>query len=176
MINDFINDNGDKKYAFVTLMIDNIDYISGAIVLSYSLRKVGTLCDLIILINDNINEKDYNLLTNFYDVIIKIKPKKIKHENKIQQIILNKLEGLKLINYEKICLIDIDSLILYNIDNLFNKETPSCINTNNELNTGLILLKPDLKIYDKINNLLLNESFLILLKNSKKPLIIILKK
>ena len=111
MINDFINDNGDKKYAFITLMIDNIDYISGAIVLSDSLRKVGTLCELVILINDNINEKDYNLLTYFYDVIIKIKSKKIKHENKIQQIILNKLEGLKLINYEKICLIDIDSLI-----------------------------------------------------------------
>lgn len=176
MINDFINDNGDKKYAFITLMIDNIDYISAAIVLSDSLRKVGTLSELVILVNDNINEKDYNLLTNFYDVIIKIKRKKIKHENKIQQIILNKLEGLKLINYEKICLIDVDSLILYNIDNLFNKETPSCIYPNNELNTGLILLKPDLKIYDKINNLLLNESFLEELKNSKKPLIIILKK
>jgi hypothetical protein len=39
MINDFINDNGDKKYAFITLMIDNIDYISAAIVLSDSLRK-----------------------------------------------------------------------------------------------------------------------------------------
>ena len=174
--NNMINDNGNKKYAYITMIIKNESYASGGIVLAESIRKLGSLADLVVMIDDTITENTEDLLKKFYDKIIRINVLDIENENKIQKIILTKLEALKLVEYEKIIIIDVDCIIFNNIDNIFSKKCPACINIDNKINTGLLLLKPDYKEYEKFINILNNEKMEKKIFSEKKPLIFILEK
>lgn len=175
MINDYINNNGSKKYTFITLMIEKTEYISASIILSESFKEVGTKADLVIIVNDWISKEDEILLKRFYNKIIKIKVMKIDHENERQNIIINKLEGLNLVEYEKICLIDIDTIIFENLDYIFYENSPTSLYINNKINSGLLILNPDKEFYKKIKNKLSEKKYLDILKKEDKPLIYILK-
>ena len=173
-----IRNDGSKKYAYVTLLMILDIYASPAIILAESIRKLGSLADLVVLLDKGVSKDTEDLLKKFYDKIILIDLIEIKHENQTQKYILSKLEGLKLLEYEKIILIDIDSIIFNNIDSIFNKQEPSCIFIENILNTGLILLKPNLKKYNQMIKLISNSSNNIIkeLEQEDKPLIYTLKK
>jgi hypothetical protein len=118
--NDMINSDGKKKYAYVTFIYKNLD-IAGAIVLADSLRKLGSLSDLIILITEEITRDGIELLKMFYDDIIKIKD--ITEDN----FDLIKIHALNLIQYKKILLINFNSIILKYPDHLFTLNTPAAV-------------------------------------------------
>jgi hypothetical protein len=164
-----ITEEGIKKYAYVMLLIINETYLPGSLVLAESLRNIGTLADLIIMVDNNITNDTKELLKKFYDKIIDIDTIKINNEDLVQQYIITKIEGLKL-NYEKIALIDIDAIILDNPNNIFSYDTPACIYSDNKYNSGLILLKPDNDDYKNLKELSRN-----IPKDIEKPIIYLLE-
>lgn len=169
-----INDNGNKNYAYVTIIINKVD-IAGSIVLSESLRKIGTLVDLVVIITEKINEEGKTILKKFYDSIIEI--------NNVSEECLN-LHVLNLVQYKKILLIKPNAIVLKYSNYLFNLKAPAGIPeeylsdistkmdneddyykkinlfekiceqkktiTNKKMFEGLMLLKPDTKLFERL--------------------------
>ena len=145
-----IDDNGKKEYAYVTMLIINELYTPASIVLAESIKKLGSIAELVIMIDDNISNDTIDLLRRFYDKIIKVKKIEINHKNNVQKYILTKLLGLEL-DYKKIIIIDIDSIILRYPDNSFVLPNQSIVfDNNNRMRTGYILIEPDKNLFNKI--------------------------
>jgi len=172
---DMIDNNGKKNYAYVTMLIINELYSPASIVLSESLKKIGSMAELVIMIDKNIRKSTIDLLRNFYDRIILIEDKiEINHKDKTQKYILTKLLALEL-DYKKIIMIDIDSIILKYPDNSFSLENTSVIFDDNKIKTGYIVIEPDKKLFNKIMNKLKDKNFEDKLKEEEKPLAYILE-
>jgi hypothetical protein len=91
-INKIINNNGQSKYAYVTLIIKKNIYASPAIVLAESLRKIGCLGTLICMVDSSIETETLDLLKRFYDIIITVNITWIENLDPVQQLILTKFE------------------------------------------------------------------------------------
>lgn len=125
MPNDMISFDGNKNYAYVTLIMIEDIYIAGAIVLAESIRKLGSLADLVVIVTNSISNEGKEILKKFYDKIVEID----YTENGIYEldILFVKCHLFKLIEYKKIIMIDADSLILKYPDHLFTLSTPAGI-------------------------------------------------
>lgn len=118
--NDMIKPNGTKNYAYVTFIYTNL-HIAGAIVLADSLRRLGSMAELIIFITKEITNEGIEILKIFFDNIIKIKD---ETEYKPELI---RIHALKLIQFKKILLINYNSIILKYPDHLFTLNTPAAV-------------------------------------------------
>jgi len=159
------------KYAYVTVLYGNNIYLTGAIVVGYSLMKTGTKFPRIILVTPDVSDeyKTYlNLVfTQVIDIDYVVVDSTIFAEDTTRfRDVFTKLECLSLIQYNKIILLDLDMLITQNIDHLFKLSPPAaCLKRYNysygkiipadmmckngkligSINAGLMLFKPDKK-------------------------------
>jgi len=145
-----INKDGSRKYAYVMLLMINEKYAPASIVLAESLKKIGCLADLVMMIDENISEDTINLLKIFYDKIIKVEKIVIKNRDVTQKYLITKIQGLKLTEYEKIALIDVDSIIISHPNKIFSYKVAAGQYISNVLSTGIILLKPSLSDFEKL--------------------------
>lgn len=174
-INKCINKNGYFKYSFVVMLINNDIYANPCIVFAESVRKVGSICDLVVMIDDSISIETIDLLKMFYNKIIKINRIDIINKNHIQKSILTKLCSLKFTEYTKIFLVDVDTILFTNIDNIIlTKNTNNKLFTIIENNSGFLLFEPSIKLYNKAIQLI--KEFKETIEKQEKPLIFILKK
>jgi len=149
IINKIINKNGKNNYAYVVMVIKKDIYISPSIIFADSIRKIGCIGDLVIMIDKCINECGINVLKKFYNKIILIDSIEINNNSQIQSVILSKIHSFNLIEYKKIFLIDVDTILLTNIDKFFiDTNKPSANYINNEINYGFILIEPSIKLYN----------------------------
>lgn len=164
-------------YAYVTTLYGSNIYLTGAIVMGYSLMKTKTPHHRIIMVTPDVDENYKIILRELYTHVIDIEymptHKNIfKDENTRFINVFTKLLALTLIDYDKIILLDTDMIICQNIDHLFLLEPPAaCIiyfsipygekidknimcTTNKKLktsiNAGLMLLKPDINEFNSI--------------------------
>lgn len=114
---DMIELHGGKNYAYV-ITIKNEKYIPGAIVLAESIHKLGSMAELVTIININFSNDAKEILKRFYDRIIEIEEVKS---------LLFRFEPLKLVEYKKIILINENSLILKYPDHLFTLTCPAMV-------------------------------------------------
>ena len=150
---DMINENGTKNYAYATLIMLGDLYISAAIVLAYSLRKLNTRADLVVLVTNDVSEKGKNILKQFYDKVIEVKYIEVinwrtqKQTNrKYLNYVFTKFHIFNLTQYKKILLIDADAIVLKYPDHVFTLNAPA----------GCYLKDKDLFIsYDKQGNYVL---------------------
>lgn len=141
-----INKDGTKKYAYVMLLMISDTYVPASIVLAESLKKIGCLADLVIMVDEDIlSDELTELLKMFYDKIIPIKKIKISNTDPVQKYIITKILGLKFTEYEKVALIDVDSIVLSHPNKIFEYDVPAGLFISNVLSTGIILLKPNLE-------------------------------
>ena len=49
-----INKDGTKKYAYIMLLMIGDEYVPASIVLAESLKKIGCLADLVIMVDEQI--------------------------------------------------------------------------------------------------------------------------
>ena len=112
--------NGNKNYAYTTILYAD-ECVAGAIVLADSIRKLGSLADLVVLITSAVSEEATELLKKFYDHIIKINDEDVTNTDFI------KLNAFNLTQYKKVLLIKSESIILKYPDYLFTLTTPACI-------------------------------------------------
>lgn len=122
-----------QKYAYITLVMRNDNYVPGAIVLAHSLNMTKTKYDKICMITNDVSSKSRKLLKKYYDKVIKvpyIKHKTLPMKSKKQKELYNnwidvsytKFNCLLFEEYDKICFLDADLIIINNIDHLFNME------------------------------------------------------
>lgn len=174
-INQIINTDGTKNYAYVVMLIKKEVYIGASIVFAESLRKTGHLGELIIMIDENIKFDSRDILKRFYDKIILIKPIEISNNDSVQSIILTKIHAFKLEEYKKLFLIDIESIIMTNIDKYFiNSNNISIGYSDNQINYGFILISPDKKLFNQSIELI--KKYKTQLEKSSKPFELLISK
>lgn len=126
------DENGNKLYAYVTLVMMGDRYVSGAIVLAYSIRKLGTNADLVILITHDVSENARMVLKQFYDHIIPVDyietPNwRVKHQphRKYLSYVFTKFHLFNLTQYKKVLFYDADALVLKYPNHLFSLNAPA---------------------------------------------------
>jgi hypothetical protein len=158
---DMISSTGFKNYAYITFVQEECN-ISGAIVLAESIRKLGSMADLVAMITSSITGESIIILKKFFDNVLQVKSKS------------RELNALNLTKYKKVLLINPDSVVLKYPDYLFTLKTPagifipsknnalvsdkknidllenfySCDTISNGIFKGLILLEPDSNKYN----------------------------
>jgi 4-hydroxy-tetrahydrodipicolinate synthase len=75
-----INIDGSKEYAYVTVVMGEDKYIPGAIVLSESIRKLGSLADLVVIITNKISKEG---IETYLDLVREAETEKNKGKLKI---------------------------------------------------------------------------------------------
>ena len=158
----------NKKNAYVTLVTNDL-YVPGIIALGNSMNKLNTKYEFICLYK-NINDESKNKILKLgYKLIsidslnkkgIKLNIKLDEYEYNIERFkdAFNKLYILSLIEYKKLVYLDCDMIVYKNIDHLFKKPSLSAVQGRPVFNSGLLVLKPSMKIFNNLNNLINNPS------------------
>lgn len=156
--NKMINMYGQNIYAYVTyLNNNNIHIFPQLLTMAYSLMRCGSRVDKICIISNDVPDEYINILQKFY-IIYRIVDVTINGESYI------KFYALTMTQYKKILLIHPNFIILQNPDFLFTLPCPAGNINNKNLNTDLLLLCPELNMFDSMlfdlkNNLVsLNQS------------------
>lgn len=148
--------NGNKIYAYVTLIMLGDKYIPAALVLAKSIKDLGSEADLVVLVTDDVSADGKNALRKYYDQVIDIEYVKIANWRTKKQttreylnLVFTKFHVFNLTQYKKILLIDADALVLKHPDHLFSLNAPA----------GCYLKDKDLIIkYDKDGNYILPDN------------------
>lgn len=157
--NDMVNSDGSKNYAYVTLVMIGDLYVSAAIVLAHSLRKLDTKSDLVVLVTPDVSYDGRKILGMYYDKVKEIdyvtvpnwRTKKQAHR-KYLELVFTKFHLFNLTEYKKVLLIDADAIVLKHPDHLFSLDTPAgCFLENKDLfisydDKGNYILPPNGKI------------------------------
>ena len=151
-------------YAYVCKLSNN-NHIDGVLVLNENLKSKNSKYRLLCLVDKYIDKDNIELLEKF-NIEYKILNLDITshHPDEQERYKIGILNTFSLIEYEKLVYLDLDLLINKNIDELFEyPEIAMVKNSHNEFfNTGVIVIKPDLKLYDEIikySNNLQKETF-----------------
>ena len=152
---DMISSDGGKKYAYATFVMLGDKYISAAIVLAESVRKLGSMADLVVLVTNDVSLEGREILKRFFDHVIEIEyinfensETKIKEQPTHLDLVFTKFRVFGLTQYKKILLIDADTIILKYPDHIFTLNTPACVYLPN---------KQDIISYDKTGKRLYNK-------------------
>lgn len=119
-----------NKYAYVTLVMLGDLYISAAITLAFSLKKCGSLADLVVLVTPDVSEEGKYVLSTHFDHIILISYIDVpswrsKHSKLYLSRVFTKFHVFNLVQYEKVILIDADALVLKHPDHIFTLNAPA---------------------------------------------------
>jgi len=156
--NKIINMYGNNIYAYITyLNNNNIHLFPQLLTLAYSLMRCGSHSDKICIVSNDISDDYVYILQKFFIVYRNV------------DIIINgesyiKYFALTFTQYKKILLINPNFIILQNPDFLFTLNSPAGYIYNKYLNTDLLLLSPELNMFDSMifdlkNNIIsLNQS------------------
>lgn len=130
---DMINKDGTKNYAYVTLVMLGDSYVPGAVNLAYSLRKLNTKADLVVLVTDDVSEDGKKIMARFYDKIVEVDYIRVpnwrtqinKETLDYLSLVFTKFYIFDLVEYKKVLFIDADALVLKYPDHLFTLNTPA---------------------------------------------------
>jgi hypothetical protein len=159
-----------SSFAYVTVLYGNNIYLTGALVLGYSLFRTKTPYDRVILVTPDVSPEYRSFLAEVYTHVIPIEYMQVnasifQDEATRFRDVFTKLECIGMTQYQKIILLDLDMIITQNMDQLFDLEAPAaCLKKydwphgkkipssmicagdklTGSINAGLMLLKPDL--------------------------------
>ena len=131
---DMINLDGGKNYAYVTTVMLGDKYVAPAIVFAESVRKLGSMADLVVLITHDVSTEGKEILKMFFDYVINVEyinfencETKIKGNPSYFDLVFTKFHVFNLIQYKKILLIDADTIILKYPDHIFTLNAPAAV-------------------------------------------------
>jgi len=129
---------GNPRFAFVTFLMRNDNYLPGALMYAYGLRKKGTGADLVCMVSGNISDRAKEALELIYDHVVDMDEIYVKHKrgHERQDIpyVFTRFNTLRLgpdgdlgFGYEKIVVGDADLLPIRFYDHLLTLDTPAGI-------------------------------------------------
>jgi alpha-N-acetylglucosamine transferase len=118
-----------SKYAYVTTLYGSNEYFLGTLMLGYSLSKINSNYDKVVLVTSDVNNNIRDILKNYF-IVIDIEYIKVNTINFVEkggrfEEVFTKLQALALDQYDKIILLDSDMYILKNMDHLFELPAPA---------------------------------------------------
>lgn len=132
---DFIKPK-DGKYAYCTLLMIDDSYLPGVLTLGYSLKKMGTTYDTLVLTTPDVSNDAKKEIKKIYTRIIEVDyiiplsgiikiplVKKYPHYGKT----FTKLNCLSLEEYDAIMFLDADTIVFKNYDSLFSLTPPAAV-------------------------------------------------
>ncbi len=160
------NNLNNVENIYLTSVFISEEYIPGALVLAYSLKKVKSKFPVVCMVQDVSYEEDgkilfegiskdtINNLLEIFDMVIGVNLLKIKNFNKnpldslgiINRVsstyknvlyYVTKAQCLALTQFKKILYLDSSNYIVKNIDNVFKNNLSTFINDNNYRKTGM---------------------------------------
>eukprot|EP01120_Amphizonella_sp_Union-15-10_P005967 TRINITY_DN1847_c0_g1_i1.p1 TRINITY_DN1847_c0_g1~~TRINITY_DN1847_c0_g1_i1.p1 ORF type:complete len:410 (-),score=48.00 TRINITY_DN1847_c0_g1_i1:3-1232(-) len=156
------------RYAWTTIA-NGPEYSKAALILGYSLKRVNTKHELVLLTSDEETQENlprFDLLRKVWDRIVHVSPLKIKF-NKPEEVVDDfvervpsfflKITTLELTEYDKIAILGSDYIILKNIDKAFGCPAPCGVydtwmwSANSKatgINGDMMILKPSKSDFD----------------------------
>lgn len=127
-----MDSNGNKLYAYVTLIMLGDRYVPAAIVLAQSLIDLNSQVDRVVLVTPDVSLEARELLSKFYDKVIEVnyvtvqnwRTKKQTHR-KYLELVFTKFHLFNLTQYKKVLLIDADAIVLKYPDHIFTLDAPA---------------------------------------------------
>ena len=130
--------DGTARFAFVTFLMLNDSYLSGALMLAYSLRKQKTKADLVCMVTEEITSSARYALGLLFDHIVEVEkifvPHRRRQERQDRPYWFTRLNVLRLdedgdlgFKYEKVIILDADVLPLKHYEHLFTLDAPAGI-------------------------------------------------
>jgi hypothetical protein len=142
--NKMIDMYGNNIYAYITYLTNNnIHIFPQLLTMAFSLMRCGSHADRICIVAADISDDYIILLKKFY-IIYKIVDVVINGESYI------KYYSLTMTQYKKVLLITPNFIILQNPDFLFTLRAPAANIKHNIINTDLLLLSPELNMFDSM--------------------------
>ncbi|KAJ3673691.1 hypothetical protein LUZ60_005683 [Juncus effusus] len=137
--------NHPQTEAYVTVLHSSDAYVCGAIALAYSIRKVGSTRDLILLHDEFISPAQLHALQAAGWSLRKIE--RIHNPNPrpdgLFEYNYSKFRIFQLTDYDKLVFIDSDIVVLRNLDILFSFPSISARVDHDELfNSGIMVVEP----------------------------------
>ncbi|KAF5296913.1 hypothetical protein FQA39_LY12270 [Lamprigera yunnana] len=148
-----------KGYAWVTLAT-NDSYSLGALVLAHSLKQVGTVHQLAVLVTPGVTGVMRKKLASIFDLVKEVNILDSQDEANLRLlkrpelgVTFTKLHCWRLTQFDKCVFLDADTLVLANADELFDKEEfsaapdvgwPDCFNS------GVFVYRPSEDTYSKL--------------------------
>ncbi len=180
-----MNGKVKSKYAYCTLVMLGDEYVKGALMVGYSLKRVSKL-DRVIMVTNDVSKSCISLLADVFTSVITVPYKKYKYVpwrsatkeqavrySKWIEYSFTKWNVLNLTKYKKILFLDADVVITRNIDAVFEFDAPAGV-----FNNAWKDCYRDLKIGQKIPHSRIDEviqkgggvlvASAVLLKPSKK--------
>lgn len=134
----------NEKYAYITLLMLNDNYLPGVMIVGHSIRnmwsKQGKIndIDLVVMVTKEISDRAINLLRLIYDRVVKVPyitpikgfvmPHLVKRYPHYQYTFTKlNLLNKKIFNYDKVLFLDADNIVIKNFDHLFSLDCPAAI-------------------------------------------------
>ncbi|MFN2110150.1 MAG: hypothetical protein ACK2UI_10850 [Anaerolineae bacterium] len=130
--------DGSARFAYVTLLMLNDNYLPGALTLAYGLRRQKTQADLICMVTSEITNEARYALGVVFDHVVEVEklfvPYKRRHARQYIPYVFTRMHMLRLgvdgdlgLHYEKLVALDADVLPIKHYDHLFTLDTPAGI-------------------------------------------------
>ncbi|CAK9051896.1 unnamed protein product [Durusdinium trenchii] len=125
------------RYAFlICLWGSSKDYVLGALVLGFSIKRTRTKHSLVCLHTEDVSPEHLKLLQIFWDCrlvehIEVAAAKRLSTDDFIEESrffkVFTKLRALEQVDFEKVLVMDIDLLVLSSVDKLFELPAPAAL-------------------------------------------------
>lgn len=133
---DVFRADGTCKYAYVSLLMMGDSYLPGLMTLVYSIKKMGSLIDIIIMVTDDVSQHARDMLGKlgaqtiivpYIEPIKGIVMESLVHRYPHYAKTFTKINMLTLTQYEKVLFLDGDNLVFKHFDSLFTLKPPAAI-------------------------------------------------
>ncbi|MBN2309789.1 MAG: hypothetical protein JXR94_12505, partial [Candidatus Hydrogenedentes bacterium] len=127
--------DGSHRFAFVTFLMRNDSYLSGALMAGHALRKQQVRADLVCMITEEITAEARRALEIVFDHVIEVDtiyvPHKRRQERQDRPFWFTRLNALRLggdgdlgLRYDRVVVLDADVLPLRHYEHLFSLDAP----------------------------------------------------
>lgn len=161
------------KYSYVSLLYGDNQYFLGAMMLGFSLSKIYSMYDKVLMVTPDVPMKQRVILAKYFIIIeveyIDINPINFLIQNTRFSRIFTKLRLFELTTYDKVLFLDIDMFVIKNMDHLFNLTAPAgMLNGEYPLKTGDLISADNIKIINGRVKRNINAGTLLIKPNKKE--------
>jgi len=130
--------DGSARFAYVTLLMLNDNYLPGVLTLAYGLRRQKTQADLVCLVTPQITAEARSALALLFDHVVEVEPLFVPYKRRQARqyipYVFTRMHMLRLgadgdlgLRYEKLVALDADVLPIKHYDHLFTLNAPAGI-------------------------------------------------